>query len=368
MWQSTQYRTWIRIQFIVRIFPSSIYDKKEMSHFHPIPSMQLFLTNKIFAGVKWRPTSGVIIFSFPFFKTLKIECEQLAIRVWMDTNLKSGAGFEESGRRLKSLDVGCASLVKLEGDAYSLGRSEEEEKGPSLFSFSIQSIALLWLDEAQVSRFAHRLSQHSAAALFYRLLPPPRPPPPLGFIHPTVWYGRGPQRKRPSLFLVLFLSLHPQQPVWWVRVPTCSPSLRLFQQANKRTLDPLHANNTVSLFFFPLSRYFSHPPFQSCHFDWVVDLESRDFLKVFVQFVSRIDWRRVNSRATYSWILSLHFVSIVSASVFWHLHRENAPSKENQPIQVRLGNFSTILFIHFHSYETSQMIGQTQVRGVERVC
>lgn len=61
----------------------------------------------------------------------------------MDTNLKSGAGFEESGRCLKSLDVGCASLVKLEGDAYSLGRSEEEEKGPSLFSFSIQSIALL---------------------------------------------------------------------------------------------------------------------------------------------------------------------------------------------------------------------------------
>ena len=54
-------------------------------------------------------------------------------------------------------------------------------------------------------------------------LPPSLSPPTPSYLHYYTYSILPQQRKRPSLLLVLFLSLHPQQPVWCVRFHSSLP-------------------------------------------------------------------------------------------------------------------------------------------------
>ena len=111
----------------------------------------------------------------------------------------------------------CIPAVKRDASAvpYAVPREKKRSRGTRPLS-PPRSLRL-------PTRNRKTLIGWSSVRLPVLALPPSLSPPTPSYLHYYTYSILPQQRKRPSLLLVLFLSLHPQQPVWCVRFHSSLP-------------------------------------------------------------------------------------------------------------------------------------------------
>ena len=145
---------------------------------------------------------------FPFLSSENISAVRLR------RELGTGAGEKKVGGAKSSVHP-CRETRCLRRALCSAEGKKKKPRDSSPFSTSFASAPY---KESQDSDWMELSPSPSARAAALSLSPPTP-----SYLHYYTYSILPQQRKRPSLFLVLFLSLHPQQPVWCVRFHSSLP-------------------------------------------------------------------------------------------------------------------------------------------------